>query len=674
MGRAASQSHRAGAGEIHPPPNEYHFPNNKHGWIRIPQVLRPFSPQTGDESRNIRPGVDGGRVKRTRALPADNHPISPHERSGVHSRIVLRLQKSAPPFALSSLALALIVAIGSKFHLNTAVVVLLCLLVTVMHALADGLISSAIISLIAGTCLVYFFVPPLFSFGIENPHDVAVFCVFLIVANGMAWLVSKAHEALGESRRQLALAESVARLGLWSYDLRTKVIVPSREYLRLYGLRTDSSPLTWQQWLGLVHPDDRDRLESAMHESMERTHVWDTDFRVVVPDGSVRWLLGKGTVLLDASGRALRLVGVNLDITESKLAEAALRESEERFRVTFFQAAVGIAQTSLDGQWLLLNNRFCEILGYSRDELRGKTFIDITHPDDREASLMGSRKLLAGEISSWSSEKRYIRKDGITVWARVFVSLVRNQRNEAQYFVSVVEDITEKIQAERALQQSQQELRALTGRLIDAQEEERKRISRELHDDLNQKLALLAIDAGSHVLVPPSSANETKEKFRDLQNREVQLSQDVRQISHRLHPSILEDLGLTAALQELCEEFSVREGIEVAFEQEAVPKALPVDIASCLYRVSQAALHNVIKHARANRARLKVSGSPEGIRLCIHDTGVGFDSESVSSQHGLGIVSMKERVRLVQGEFSIHSQPGQGTTVEIFVPLSREAI
>jgi PAS domain S-box-containing protein len=673
MGRAASQNHRAGAGEIHPPPDEYHFPNNKRGWIRIPRVLRPFSPRTGDQSRNIRPNVDGSRVKRC-ALPAYDDPLSPPESSSVHSSIVHRLRESATPFALSSLALALILAVSHKFHLNTAIVVLLCLLITVLHALADGLISSAIISLIAGTCLVYFFVPPLFSFRIKDPLEVVAFGVFLIVANGMAWLVSKAHGALRDSRRQLALAESVAPLALWSCDLRTKVIVPSREYLRLYGLRADSSPLTWQQWLGLIHPDDRDRLERVMYQSLEQTHVWDTEFRVVWPDGSFRWLLGKGTVLLDASGKPSRLVGVYIDITEGKQAEAALRESDERFRVTFFQAAVGIAQTSLDGQWLLLNPRFCEILGYSEDELRGKTFVDMTHPDDREASLSAHRKFLAGEIASWSSEKRYIRKDGITVWARVFVSLVRNKQNEAQYLVSVVEDITEKIQAERALQQSRQELRALAGRLIDAEETERKRIARELHDDLSQKLALLAFDTGSLVLAPPSSLEEMKEPLRNLQTRVVQLSQDVRQISHRLHPSILEDLGLTAALQELCEELSAREGIEIVFEQEAVPKALPVEIASCLYRVSQAALHNVIKHSRANQAQLKVSGSPEGIQLRIHDTGVGFDSESASPQNGLGIVSMKERVLLVQGEFSICSRPGQGTTVEIFVPLSREAI
>jgi signal transduction histidine kinase len=235
-------------------------------------------------------------------------------------------------------------------------------------------------------------------------------------------------------------------------------------------------------------------------------------------------------------------------------------------------------------------------------------------------------------------------------------------------------DITERKRAERALEESRQELRILARRLINAEGEERRRISRELHDDLSQKLALLAFDTGSLLQAPPPSMEEMKEPLHGLQTRIVQLSQDVRQIAHRLHPAILEDLGLTAALSELCEEFSAREGIEVVFEQEAMLEALPADVASCLYRVAQEAFHNVSKHARANQVRVKVSGSPESIQLYIHDTGVGFDSESASSRNALGIVSMKERVRLVRGEFSIHSQPGQGTTVKIFVPLSRAAM
>jgi PAS domain S-box-containing protein len=146
------------------------------------------------------------------------------------------------------------------------------------------------------------------------------------------------------------------------------------------------------------------------------------------------------------------------ELAERRLVAQALREGEERFLAIFSQAAVGIAQNSPDGKWLLLNDRFCEILGYSPAELRGKTFLDISHPDDREASLTAVRQLLAGQISSWSAEKRYIRKDGTTVWARLFTSLVRGQDNQPQYFISLVEDITEKIQAERALRDTERRL------------------------------------------------------------------------------------------------------------------------------------------------------------------------------------------------------------------------
>src|SRR5262249_24467004 len=143
---------------------------------------------------------------------------------------------------------------------------------------------------------------------------------------------------------------------------------------------------------------------------------------------------------------------------ERQSAETALRNSEERFRATFYQAAVGITQTGLDGGWLLLNDRFCKIVGYSEAELRQKTFLDITHPDDREASLDAIRRLLAGEISSHSLEKRYLHKDGTIVWVRLSASLVRADDNLPKYFISSVEDVTDRIQAERALRDSERRL------------------------------------------------------------------------------------------------------------------------------------------------------------------------------------------------------------------------
>jgi PAS domain S-box-containing protein len=144
---------------------------------------------------------------------------------------------------------------------------------------------------------------------------------------------------------------------------------------------------------------------------------------------------------------------------ERQIAEAALRQSEERFRATFFQAPVGIAHNSLQGEWLLPNDRHCEILGYTRAELRGKTFLDVTHPDDLKANNVALSQCLAGEISTWSMEKRYVRENGATVWARLHVSLVRDQHNLPLYFISVMEDITDRIQAEQALRDSEERLR-----------------------------------------------------------------------------------------------------------------------------------------------------------------------------------------------------------------------
>jgi PAS domain S-box-containing protein len=591
----------------------------------------------------------------------------------MRSRVVHTLRKSAAPLAQSNIAIALIVALGYGFHFNTAVVVLLCLFVIVLHALAYGFASSGIVSIIAGLSLVYFFVPPIFSFRISNPHDVEDFVAFLTVSNGLAWLVSKAYGALRESQQKFVLLANSSLEFIGMCDVNFRPFYVNTAGLRLIGLdnleaarQTKVQDYFFQEDQPFITNEFFPRVVRDGHGAVE---IRFRHFKT----GEAIWMLYNVFNIFDSRGVPVGWATVSINITDRKKAEERLRESEERFRATFFQAAVGMAQTSLEGQWQLLNDRLCEILGYSRDELREKTLIEITHPEDRAASLAAREKLLAGEISSWSSEKRYIRKDGVTVWARLFESLVRDQDNEPQYFVKVVEDITEKIQAQSALRESEEEMRTLAGRLINTEEEERKRLARELHDDLSQELALLAFDAGVLLTEPAPPAEKRNEQVLNLQARVQQLAHHVRQISHELHPSILEDLGLVAALSELCEEFSAREGIEVAFEAETVPQLLPVDLASCLYRISQEALYNILKHAQASQARLTLNASADGVHLCIHDNGVGFDAEAGLSRPGLGIVSMKERIRLVLGEFSIDSRPGQGTDVKAFVPLPRQA-
>jgi PAS domain S-box-containing protein len=351
----------------------------------------------------------------------------------------------------------------------------------------------------------------------------------------------------------------------------------------------------------------------------------------------------------------------HVDITQRKRAEA-------RFRLVFEAAPSALVVVERDGKIILVNSRTERLFGFSRTELLGQS-IELLLPKSSLERYEGLRKEFFVQPRTRTmrlGQDLYARRKDDSQFP-VEIDLNPIETEEGTCVLSSIVDITERQRADQALRDSRQELRSLAARLINAQEEERKRISRELHDDLSQKLALLAFDAGSLVLAPPPSVEEMKEPLRNLQTRVVQLSQDVRQISHQLHPTVLEDLGLTAALSELCEEFSAREGIEVLLEEEAVPKAMPVDIASCLYRISQEALHNVLKHAQASQVQLRVSGGTEGIHLYIRDNGVGFNSEAF--RPGLGIVSMKERVRLVQGEFSIHSQAGRGTEVRVFVPL-----
>jgi signal transduction histidine kinase len=223
---------------------------------------------------------------------------------------------------------------------------------------------------------------------------------------------------------------------------------------------------------------------------------------------------------------------------------------------------------------------------------------------------------------------------------------------------------------ERALRQTRAGLRALAARLLRAQEEERRRIAREMHDDWTQRLALACIDLVKlerHIGAPEVALP----LLRTVHEQLVRLAEDVHSLSRQLHPSILDDLGLVEALRSECASFSRREGIAVAYHPQDVPPTVPRDVALCVYRVAQEALRNVAKHAAVSEARVVLAAPGPELVLRIEDDGVGFDTVAVRSEPGLGLSSMEERVRLVRGRLAIASAPGRGTTVEVRVPVMR---
>ncbi len=227
--------------------------------------------------------------------------------------------------------------------------------------------------------------------------------------------------------------------------------------------------------------------------------------------------------------------------------------------------------------------------------------------------------------------------------------------------------------AERPLRESANELRALTGRLIYTQEEELRRLSRDLHDNLTQRLAALAIDAGMLEKTLKPRQPQDSQALLDLKTGLIEVSDEVHSLSRQLHSSILDDLGLIQAVQSECDVFSKRTGIAVSFEPGNLSTSIPDDIALCLYRVLQEGLQNVSKHSGANQARVVLQGSTEGIHLSIQDSGIGFVLKQVAGKGTIGLSSMRERLRLVSGTVSIITEPGKGTEIRVFVPFRRNA-
>ena len=279
----------------------------------------------------------------------------------------------------------------------------------------------------------------------------------------------QAHRELDTSTRRLQLAVQAGRIGLSEEDLRSHRVRYSPEWSRRLGYEEDEIGDDAVAWQRRVHPDDLERVRKAMAEFVTDPRPdLEIEFRFRHKDGSYRWILTRGAIEQDAKGQPIRLIGAHIDLTERKAAEAALRESEAHFRATFEQAAIGIAHVALDGRWLRINRKLCDIVGYDKAELVSLRFQDITHPDDLEADLDQMRALIYGKLSTYTLEKRYLRKNGEAVWIRLTVALVRGPEREPLYFISIINDIDEHRRAERALAQTRSRLEAVVASAMDA--------------------------------------------------------------------------------------------------------------------------------------------------------------------------------------------------------------
>lgn len=362
-----------------------------------------------------------------------------------------------------------------------------------------------------------------------------------------------------------------------------------------------------------------------------------------------------------------------MNIDSSPTPKTELENSDTRFRSVFQCAAIGIALVDLEGRPVKCNPALERILGYTEAELRAMTFRQFTHPDDLEADMQYYHGIVSGAFDHYQIEKRYLRKDGGVVWTRLTISLVHPEQGTPEFVTALVEDITDRKQAERSLREAQErELHArrdFARQLLSTAEQERQHLAAELHDGLGQTLSVIKNEA-HFALSQAGLPTHAAEHLRAISQSAADAIDEVRNLVRNLRPSQVEQLGLTDSLRELLEKIAQSTSIHFELNIDNVDDVVNGGMATHLYRIVQEALNNLIRHSGAARAIVSLERDINLVRLRVADNGRGFDTTKGARNGGLGLTSIRERTQMLGGTLEIQSAPGSGTELTVILPIS----
>jgi PAS domain S-box-containing protein len=597
--------------------------------------------------------------------------------------------------------------------------------------------------------------------------------------------LKRAGQALSLANDRLRLAMQAGTSVGWDSEVKSGRDVWFGDLQTIFGIPSDTYAGSVEEFIRYVHPDDRQQVSEALADARQNRRLYAPEFRVVRPDGTIRWLVARGKFYFAPNGDPERMLGVSLDITDRKLAEErlreyekavegseemiavidreyrylianrkflklrnmtkeqvvgrladevlnggvfeagvkkkldecfrgnvvryemkytypelgerdvfvsyfpiegdtgidrvacilqditdrkrteeALRKSEERFRLAALAGKMYAYEWDVATDRVMRSEEHVNVLGFSDQakQLTRQQLLARVHPDDR-ALFIGSVDQITPENPTTQISYRMVRPDGSVVWLEKSARAFFDEQGRMLRVIGMVADITERKRAEEVLE-------SVSRRLIDAQEQERTRIARELHDDIGQRLALLTIGLVELQQNSPDLPAEVRNRMGELQKQTSEIATDIQSLSHELHSSKLQYLGIVVAMRSFCKEFGEQQKVEIDFEIHDLPSPLSPDISLCFFRVLQEALHNAAKHSRVRHFEVRLWGTSGEIHLTVRDSGAGFDTDAARKGRGLGLTSMQERLKLVDGELSIDSHLKGGTTIHARVPLS----
>jgi len=475
------------------------------------------------------------------------------------------------------------------------------------------------------------------------------------------------ERALRESERRFReLAENIEQV-FWLWN-PSGVVYVSKAYETIWGRSREELYRKPFSWRDSVHPEDRERVVRVLTSAPAERN--DIEYRIIRPDGELRWIRDRVFPLIDQDGKVTRYAGVTDDITKYKVTEASLRESELRFR----QLAENIEVvywiwTREPVQLLYVSPAYERIWGQDRQTLYKDplSWRQAVHPDDRERVIQG---VTGPPDVRVDMNYRIVRPNGEIRWMRERIFPIAGENGSVTRWIALTDDVTENKQAEEALKLANRRLQILSRRRIQVQEEERRLLAIELHDQMGQTLTAtrLALEAAKRVRRGPKREQQLKQAT-DLID---QMMQQVRRMSFDLRPPILDDLGLVAALRSLLTESAQHNGWAMEFREPAKFQIPDDEVATACFRIVLGALNNVMRHAKARKVLMEIQAAEKDFTVKICDDGVGFDmaeSEKRIQRDHLGLVGMHERATGVGGTFQCRAAPGAGTEITIVLPF-----
>ena len=472
----------------------------------------------------------------------------------------------------------------------------------------------------------------------------------------------QAEEALRKSKeRYQGVVEDQTEIISRFYPDNTHTFV-NDVYCRFFGKL--QKEVIGKKWFPNVYPDDVEMIKAKLMTMSPSNPVFIVENRVISRKGDVHWMQFVNRGFYDHTGNLLEIQAVGRDITKRKQAEEALLKERDKALAYLDIAGVVIVVLNRDQSIAVINKKGCEILGYDEPEIIGKKWFDNFLPErDRDQTRAVFSELIAGNIEPVKYYENYVltkdNKERLIAW---YNSILRDDDGKIIATLSSGEDITERKKAEKRLHH-------LSSQLIKAQERERRRISLELHDEMGQALTAININLRSiEKELPLNLGPLIKEKFVETQSLVDEASEQIRELSHYLRPSMLDDLGLVPTLRWYLSEYSKRTDLDVQYKSINFEERPNQEVEIVVYRLVQESLNNIAKHAQAGKVLVRLERKEKEAVISIEDDGRGFDVNEVLASDDLkgriGIMGMQERVSTLGGRFSIKSRKGSGTSRE----------